>query len=93
LQQNGISVEQENIQILDIDTGNFAVNGARLISNSNIEVAFVFNNKEDLASAMVVRTEDGVKKVDGVNKVDVISGLALDVYNDASEEVSSSELQ
>lgn len=93
MQQNGITVLQENIEILDIDAGNYAVNGARLVTDSNIEIAFMFNNKEDLASAMVVRTAAGVKKVDGVNSLIQISGLATDTYNKALDVDLESETQ
>ncbi len=80
LRLNDVSATEANINIADQINQLYVVNGATLISKSNIQVAFVFNNREDQATSFTVRTPAGDFKLTGTVELADISAKALATY-------------
>ncbi len=81
LRANDISVLEENITIADSANQMYVVNGATLVSKPSIQVAFVFNNREDVASSLTVRAPSGDYKLTGSVALAEISTEAQSTYD------------
>lgn len=80
LKANDVSAVESNITIADQANQMYIVNGATLISEPNIQIAFIFNNREDQASSFTVRTTEGDFKLTGFVALKDISAKALATY-------------
>ena len=61
-------------------TDAFTVHAYAVLSSPNIQIAFVFDNRQDLATSLSVRTPVGDKKLEGSYKVSEISRVAEELY-------------
>lgn len=86
LQADDIEVQEENIVIYNFDTQTYIINGAVLVSAKNIQLAFVYNNRDDIANSLVVRTPSGDVKVPGDFNLDAVSGASKSAYDEAAAE-------
>ncbi len=89
LQANDVTAAEENIEISDTVNQIYVVNGAVLLSNENVQTAFMFNNRDDEVSSLIVRTPDADLKLDGTYSLSELSGVATETYNSDPTAVSS----
>lgn len=81
--KSGITVEEKNVVVRDLEAGDFVINGATLLSDPKVQMAFAFQNKTNVVSSLIVRTLTGDARV---NDSYVLSDLAVavqQVYNEA----------
>ncbi len=89
LQANDITAAEENIEIDDAVNQIYIVNGAVLVSNPDIQTAFMFNNRDDVVSSLIVRTPAADIKLDDTYSLSEVSKLAMDTYNSNPASVST----
>lgn len=85
LKQNGISAAEENIVVRDIDAGDFVVNGATLVENGDLQMAFAFQNKTNEVSTLLVRTPMGDIRADETYDISELATVARQIYDQAAE--------
>ena len=75
-----VTASEENIVIQDMSGGLFVINGGHLVSNPNIQIAFAFRNKENIAYSIVVRTETADQSLTGDVALSELATKVKDVY-------------
>ncbi len=92
LKANDITASENNIEIKDRANGIFVINGAKLVSNPSIQIAFGFMNKTGIATAIMIRTPLGDKKLEGDLAIADLSAKAKEIYEqDAAAARASSQ--
>lgn len=86
LNQNGISAEEQNVVVRDLDAGDFVVNGAVLVDNKNVQMAFAFQNKTNTVSSLVVRTPSGDLRAGDSYSVANLATVARQIYDQGTLE-------
>ena len=93
LQTYDVTVAEANIIISDADKQLYVVNGAVLLSNPNVQIAFIFDNRQEVASSLAVRTPSGDKKLEGSYVLTEISRVVQDIYERSFETTTEEVVQ
>lgn len=83
MSQNGITVEEQNIVVRNLDAGDFVINGATLVNNSSVQMAFAFQNKTNAVSSLIVRTPGGDLRVTDSYALSDLATVVQQIYNQA----------
>lgn len=59
LKESGLEVKDADIQVPDLQAGLFVVGNAVLVSNDKVQAAFAYDNKQDQATSIIIRTPAG----------------------------------
>lgn len=84
LNQNGVTAEEQNIVVRNLDAGSFVINGATVTNASNVQMAFAFNNKSNVVSSLVVRTPSGDLRAEDSYDVSNLATVAQQIYDQAA---------
>ncbi|MCC7196966.1 FecR domain-containing protein [Candidatus Peregrinibacteria bacterium] len=80
LKAQDITATEATIVIEDMSGGMYVVNGGHLISNPDIQLAFGFRNKENMAFSIIVRTETADQTIEGDVALSELAEKAKEVY-------------
>jgi hypothetical protein len=85
LKTSGMVVAEADVAVTDLDAGIFEVKNAVVTAKAGIKVDFRFNNKENLASNVVVSAVTGLKELTGDIKLADLSGKAVEAAGLSNE--------
>ena len=80
----GMVITTDNIEILDLDAGNYKVNDVYFKEKSNAKFSFEYTTSDDKVSNLVVQTKNGNKVVDDTFPSMFINDLVLKIYDESN---------
>ena len=81
--KSGIVVEEQNVVVRDLEAGDFVINGATLVNDPNVQMAFAFQNKTNVVSSLIVRTSSEDLRIPDSYVLLDLAAAAQQIYNEA----------